>query len=46
MTGQGEIWIKVPHIMRGYYRKPELTQKVFSEDGWFKTGDLGSFDRK
>lgn len=33
-------------IMKGYYNKPEETKAVFTEDGWFKTGDAGKFDDK
>jgi long-chain acyl-CoA synthetase len=43
-TGEGEIWAKGPNIMLGYYKNPERTSEVFSQDGWFKTGDLGVFD--
>jgi long-chain acyl-CoA synthetase len=43
-TGQGEIQAKGPNVMQGYYKNPEATQSVFTTDGWFKTGDRGSFD--
>ncbi|WP_313093747.1 AMP-dependent synthetase/ligase [Chryseobacterium flavum] len=41
-----EIQARGNGIMKGYYNKPEETQKVFTEDGWFKTGDAGKFDEK
>lgn len=41
-----EIQAKGNGIMSGYYNKPEETQKVFTEDGWFKTGDAGKIDDK
>jgi long-chain acyl-CoA synthetase len=44
-TGEGEIWVKGDNVMQGYYKEPQLTKKVFSQNGWFKTGDLGVFDK-
>jgi len=44
IAADGEIETRGPNVMRGYFNKPEETKAVFTEDGWFKTGDIGTID--
>ena len=40
----GELWVKGDNCFTGYYKNPEADKEVFTEEGWFRTGDLGIID--
>ncbi len=42
--GEGEVWVRGPQIMQGYWRRPDETKAVLTADGWLRTGDIGTFD--
>jgi len=42
----GEVWVRGPQVMQGYWQRPDESEGVLTADGWLRTGDIGAFDEQ
>ena len=46
ISPEGEVQVRGPSVMRGYWNKPDATREAFTADGWYRTGDMGEIDEE